>query len=196
MATQIAPKSFTLEFHGIARVLRTPVKITPQFDASITPIQLGPGMRLDLPRSDPNEFIAIWDTGATNTCVTPNVLSSVPLPPIGMTQCSDPSGGRPRTVYLGCLYLPNGFFFERTQIVGVDSVSGADMLIGMDIIGRGDFAVTSAGGKTIFSFRFPSQEKIDFLKGSKTIVSGGKKVGRNEPCPCGSGKKYKKCHGK
>jgi preprotein translocase subunit SecA len=22
-----------------------------------------------------------------------------------------------------------------------------------------------------------------------------KKVGRNEPCPCGSGKKYKSCHG-
>ena len=22
------------------------------------------------------------------------------------------------------------------------------------------------------------------------------KVGRNEPCPCGSGKKYKQCHGK
>jgi uncharacterized protein YecA (UPF0149 family) len=21
------------------------------------------------------------------------------------------------------------------------------------------------------------------------------KVGRNDPCPCGSGKKYKKCHG-
>lgn len=25
---------------------------------------------------------------------------------------------------------------------------------------------------------------------------GDKKVGRNEPCPCGSGKKYKQCHGK
>jgi preprotein translocase subunit SecA len=23
-----------------------------------------------------------------------------------------------------------------------------------------------------------------------------KKIGRNEPCPCGSGKKYKQCHGK
>jgi preprotein translocase subunit SecA len=23
----------------------------------------------------------------------------------------------------------------------------------------------------------------------------GIKVGRNDPCPCGSGKKYKKCHG-
>ena len=26
-------------------------------------------------------------------------------------------------------------------------------------------------------------------------VTGGKKIGRNEPCPCGSGKKFKKCHG-
>ena len=24
----------------------------------------------------------------------------------------------------------------------------------------------------------------------------GKKIGRNDPCPCGSGKKYKNCHGK
>ena len=30
---------------------------------------------------------------------------------------------------------------------------------------------------------------------SGTVVTG-KKVGRNDPCPCGSGKKYKKCCGK
>ena len=30
----------------------------------------------------------------------------------------------------------------------------------------------------------------------KTIVRAGPKVGRNDPCPCGSGKKYKKCCGK
>ena len=29
----------------------------------------------------------------------------------------------------------------------------------------------------------------------KTVRNKGPKVGRNEPCPCGSGKKYKKCHG-
>ena len=28
------------------------------------------------------------------------------------------------------------------------------------------------------------------------FVRDGRKVGRNEPCPCGSGKKYKQCHGK
>ncbi len=30
----------------------------------------------------------------------------------------------------------------------------------------------------------------------KTVVRNQPKVGRNEPCPCGSGKKYKHCHGK
>lgn len=30
----------------------------------------------------------------------------------------------------------------------------------------------------------------------KTVKAEGKKVGRNEPCPCGSGKKFKKCHGR
>ena len=30
---------------------------------------------------------------------------------------------------------------------------------------------------------------------SGTFVRGDRKVGRNEPCPCGSGKKYKHCHG-
>ncbi|UMR32811.1 preprotein translocase subunit SecA [Massilia sp. MB5] len=32
--------------------------------------------------------------------------------------------------------------------------------------------------------------------GSEASVSMGVKVGRNDPCPCGSGKKYKACHGK
>jgi preprotein translocase subunit SecA len=29
----------------------------------------------------------------------------------------------------------------------------------------------------------------------RTVVSDHPKIGRNDPCPCGSGKKYKKCHG-
>ncbi len=39
---------------------------------------------------------------------------------------------------------------------------------------------------------------ISFAGGEETNarpVNGGAKVGRNDPCPCGSGKKYKKCHG-
>ncbi len=32
--------------------------------------------------------------------------------------------------------------------------------------------------------------------GPETFIREGEKVGRNDPCPCGSGKKFKQCHGK
>ena len=31
---------------------------------------------------------------------------------------------------------------------------------------------------------------------SSAASSSGSRVGRNDPCPCGSGKKYKDCHGR
>jgi preprotein translocase subunit SecA len=34
------------------------------------------------------------------------------------------------------------------------------------------------------------------IAGPRTVKNQIVKVGRNDPCPCGSGKKYKKCHGK
>ena len=36
----------------------------------------------------------------------------------------------------------------------------------------------------------PQRAKVETFKRTE------KKVGRNEPCPCGSGKKFKQCHGK
>src|SRR5690606_5399437 len=36
----------------------------------------------------------------------------------------------------------------------------------------------------------------DGTPGAEPFVREGRKVGRNDPCPCGSGKKYKQCHGK
>ena len=41
----------------------------------------------------------------------------------------------------------------------------------------------------------PAQDEGGVEK-AKPFVRGAKKVGRNEPCPCGSGKKYKQCCGK
>ena len=46
---------------------------------------------------------------------------------------------------------------------------------------------------------FTDDEKkviADEFRRSRTIVHAEPKVGRNDPCPCGSGKKYKKCCGK
>ena len=33
-------------------------------------------------------------------------------------------------------------------------------------------------------------------KVQETVKHAGPVIGRNDPCPCGSGKKYKKCHGR
>ena len=41
---------------------------------------------------------------------------------------------------------------------------------------------------------FSDEEKAQMASGAP-IVREGVKVGRNDPCPCGSGKKYKQCHG-
>jgi len=41
-----------------------------------------------------------------------------------------------------------------------------------------------------------SQQAQASRRGKVQPVKVGDKVGRNEPCPCGSGKKYKHCHGK
>ena len=42
-----------------------------------------------------------------------------------------------------------------------------------------------------------SREDADSLRQKSNVGNSGEnKVGRNDPCPCGSGKKFKKCHGK
>ena len=42
------------------------------------------------------------------------------------------------------------------------------------------------------------QERIDVMKETRVeqVVRNSPKIYRNDPCPCGSGKKYKKCCGK
>ena len=46
-------------------------------------------------------------------------------------------------------------------------------------------------------FSGEKRREIQFrYRDSKTVRNEEVKVGRNEPCPCGSGKKYKKCCGK
>ena len=52
--------------------------------------------------------------------------------------------------------------------------------------------------KTLFNIKLVAEEKEnsqDVGKSDNTRRIISKKVGRNAPCPCGSGKKYKQCHG-
>ena len=40
-------------------------------------------------------------------------------------------------------------------------------------------------------FRQDLESRLQFFR--RELITGSKKFGRNSPCPCGSGKKYKKC---
>ena len=55
---------------------------------------------------------------------------------------------------------------------------------------------TSRASEAIVNQNNNNQNTQDQPKETQAPVRAEQKVGRNDNCPCGSGKKYKKCHGK
>lgn len=140
-----------------------------------------------------NQYIATWDTGATNTVVSEKVVKECGLVPTGIIKVSTAGGIMEAYTYVINIVLPDEVKINNLKVTG-GKLGGTDVLIGMDIITRGDFAVSNYKGQLKFTYREPSLEPLDFVK-NRTIKIG-EKTGRNDPCPCGSGKKYKNCHGK
>ena len=187
-------KAFTTSSTGKLSVLQNKVHITNAFNPSSIPKPINPQ------KLAAQEYIAIWDTGATGTVITQRVVNDLGLKQVGITQLTTASGKKDDApLYLVAIFLPNLVYFSELMVVQASVTGDAEVLIGMDIIGSGDFVVTNKDGKTVFTFRIPSSERIDFveeIKARKTTRTLVGKVGRNDPCPCGSGKKYKKCCGK
>lgn len=180
-------ESFTAKFSGRTNVLISQTRISQAFN----PISGGV-------HPPTFEFNAIWDTGATATAINRNVIETCGLKPIGITEVNTANGTRRAEVYLINVILRNNVGITNIRASEAD-IHGADVLIGMDIISQGDFAITCREQKTIFSFRIPSICTIDFVeeykKAQEPIRHDNIKPSRNAPCPCGSGKKYKKCCG-
>lgn len=108
---------------------------------------------------------AQWDTGATCTCISQAVIDRLDLKPISQTFVRTPSGDRVLDVYLVDIKLPNNLLVENVTAIGSEiGAQGIDVLIGMDIISHGDFAVSNFEGITQFTFRSPSQEHADYIK--------------------------------
>lgn len=142
------------------------------------------------------EFDAIWDTGASASVISQKVVQKCGLAPTGMVKAHSASGEYYCNTYLVSIGLPNQVGFPSVRVTE-GTLINADILIGMDLIAMGDFVITNFEGKTVFSYRIPSVAKIDFVQDIKRMnESALSKIGRNAPCPCGSGQKYKKCHGR
>ena len=76
-----------------------------------------------------------------------------------------------KNVYLIDLILPNAVSIPDPSVTEIDNpqdekgniIDNFGFLIGMDIIGRGDFTITHFDGKTVMSFRIPSVLKVDYV---------------------------------
>ena len=176
-------QAFTSRYKGLSRVLMSDVGIAPTFDPAGTPAAKS---------ADYVKFKAIWDTGATASVITQKIVDALHLVPTGVTQVHHAHGKTMAEVYLVKVGLPNRVAFSSVRVTKGDLAS-CDMLSGMDIISQGDFAVSNHQGKTTFTFRIPSVEETDYVNAKVAPLHAPPKVGRNDPCPCGSGKKYKKC---
>jgi len=64
-----------------------------------------------------------------------------------------------------------------------------------DTVGMGVASAAQQAGNAATGYTGPMQDGLEANRKQKPIKVE-KKVGRNDPCPCGSGKKYKQCHGK
>jgi len=184
--------ALTKKFQGLTNRIVTDCHISFPFDPKNNKGEKPPKL---------SKSTALWDTGATASVITQKTAAVLGLKPFAKTMVSHAGGESPQNVYLVNFYLPNKVLIPNVRVTECQDTSGTfGVIIGMDIIALGDFAITNFQGKTTVSFRIPSVATIDYVKEyndkyRKPFIAK-KLPGRNDLCYCGSGKKYKHCHGR
>jgi len=110
------------------------------------------------------KYRAFWDTGSNKSIISPKVVSDLSLEPllekdVYLKTSNKLSSHKSYEVDIQCKRI----FTITTHVLCTDMIEPDkyDVLIGMDIISMGDFCISNYKGKTFFSFRFPSINKVD-----------------------------------
>ncbi|MBS1777851.1 MAG: SEC-C domain-containing protein [Bacteroidetes bacterium] len=193
--------AFTIHEDSILREIITSCQVSIPWHPTVNPGTQPPPL---------TNAKALWDTGASNCVITKRLIDALGIQPFTKATVHHGGGTTQCGVYKINIVLPNNVIIPYVNATeGQATTGGFDMIIGMDLITMGDFAITNLGGKTMVSFRTPSNVSIDFNDG-ETIITPGRKqekdgerivinpysgVSRNALCPCNSGKKFKHCHG-
>ena len=185
---KIQQSAFTIDYNGPANVLYSECLISKAFNSS----------DMHIKEKDTNiyNFVSIWDTGATNSAISKNVIEKLGLRPTGNAQVFHANGDSIVDTYTISIFLPNNVVFPTLKVTeGI--FTDFDVLIGMDVILKGDFVITNPDRKTKLSFQIPSTHNTDYeseiQEANKVPIVKEILPGRNELCPCGSGLKYKRC---
>lgn len=107
----------------------------------------------------------LWDTGSSDSVISSDFVKKHNLQPIGTATVGTTGATSKSNIYSIDFLLAQKQHIslnvtESSQLCG----SGFDMLIGLDVITLGDFALTTTDDIICFSFRYPSKGLIDFTK--------------------------------
>lgn len=174
---------FTVEYNGRANRLITEIKASQVYDFTNPPKNIPPMFNTN----------GLWDTGASHSFINQSLVKKLGLVSVGSEIISHAGGSNSADNYMINLFLPNLVALPGVMVSECTLPANFEVLIGMDVISQGDFALTNVGGKTLFSFRLPSLASIDYVAEKNQLLRS--KMRPNDPCFCNSGRKFKKCHG-
>ena len=187
---QNIPIAFTRKYKQRANHLFETVYLTPP-----NVYQIGSNFQID----KQYEIHGVWDTGASSTAISEEIVKKLQLPTISMEQVHTANGVTVATKHVIDLFLPNKVVIKDLIVTSAKLAEPVQILIGMDVISMGDFSVSNFNNQTTISFRIPSLCETDYVSIAKSqipVKNRTQKIGRNDLCPCGSGKKYKHCCGR
>ena len=139
--------AFRKEYHDLSLRLTTEVEIS------------------DISTQKVKKVMALWDTGATLSAITPVIAQNLNLVFINRIKVNGVNSLSMADVAKISLKLPNQVTLQEINVAVCNLVEGVDMLIGMDIMKLGDLSISNGEGKTLFSFAIPSfDDKTDFYE--------------------------------
>ena len=147
------PSAYTLRDEQLLPWIITPCSLSVAFDPDYSSL------------SHPLfvEMKGLWDTGASCSVITKAAALRLGILPIRQVKTRHAQGESETNLYYINVLLPNKIEVKNLRVTeGV--LDGFDMLLGMDIINLGDFALTHKNDGTVFSFQIPSTHEYDFVK--------------------------------
>ncbi len=117
----------------------------------------------DTPKAPVHWATALWDTGANHSCISDRLAAQLRLPEIDFVEIATASGIVEVPLYSVHLFLPGHPGFQDLEMTEFTFTNDdCDIIIGMDIMTKGDLSLTNQHGRTVFSFRIPSLHTVDF----------------------------------
>lgn len=120
------------------------------------------------------QVIAMVDTGCTNTSIPYNIVEFLDLVPSGCHKMNAVNKSYICNFYICNMIIEDQIQLNNVMVVGLPQLESEDetetltaneqMILGMDILSKCDFAVTNKNNSTEFTIAYPSKHNLDFTK--------------------------------